>query len=74
VLERLAAWSLAAGVLWLAGALVSASLRFALWDPALAIELAGPIAGYWTPGRGTSSTMDYPVDGGCSAKSCFACA
>jgi low temperature requirement protein LtrA len=74
VLGRLAAWSLAAGVLWLAGALVSASLRFALWDPALAIELAGPIAGYWTPGRGTSSTMDYPVDGGCSAKSCFACA
>lgn len=64
VLERLAAWSLATGVLWLAGALVPASLRFALWGPALAIELAGPIAGYWTPGRGRSTTIDYPVDGG----------
>lgn len=64
VLERLAAWSLATGVLWLAGALVPASLRFALWGPALALELAGPIVGYWTPGRGTSRTMDYPVDGG----------
>ena len=35
-----------------------------LWGVALVIDLAAPIAGYWTPGRGRSSTTDYPVDGG----------
>jgi low temperature requirement protein LtrA len=62
--ERILAWSLASGVLWIVGALVPSSVRFALWGPALAIDLAAPIAGYWTPGRGRSLTSDYTIDGG----------
>jgi low temperature requirement protein LtrA len=64
VLERIAAWSVTSGALWLAGAFVTASLRFVFWGPALAAELIGPLAGYRTPGRGASGTLDYPVDGG----------
>ena len=64
VLERIVAWSLASGVLWLAGAFVPASLRLVLWGPALAIDLVAPLVGYRTPGRGASGTLDYPVDGG----------
>ncbi|MGA9859943.1 MAG: low temperature requirement protein A [Solirubrobacteraceae bacterium] len=64
VLDRITAWSLASGALWLAGAFVAPSLRLVLWAPALAIELVAPLVGYRTPGRGASTTMDYPVDGG----------
>ena len=64
VLERILAWSLASGVFWLAGGLAPASLRLWLWGVALVIDVAAPIAGYWTPGRSRSSTTDYPVDGG----------
>ncbi len=64
VLERILAWSLASGVFWLAGGVVPSSLRLPLWGIAFAVDLAAPIAGYRTPGRGRSSTMDYPVDGG----------
>jgi len=64
VLERIVAWSLVSGVLWLAGAFAPSGLRLAFWGPALAIDLAAPLVGYRTPGRGSSATTDYPVDGG----------
>ena len=62
--ERLVAWSVVSGALWIAGALAPSSLRFALWGPALAIDLLAPIAGYWLPGRGRAQTTDYPIEGG----------
>ncbi len=64
VFDRIVAWSVASGALWLAGAFGSESLRFVFWGPALTLDLLAPIVGYWTPGRGSSKTMDYPVDGG----------
>ncbi len=64
VFERIVAWSLASGALWIVGAFVPASLRFALWAPALMLDLAAPFAGYWTPGLGRSGVDDYPVEGG----------
>jgi low temperature requirement protein LtrA len=62
--ERILVWSLVSGVLWIAGALVDSSLRFALWGPALAVDLAAPLTGYWTPGLGRSLTNDYAIEGG----------
>jgi low temperature requirement protein LtrA len=62
--ERILAWSLVSGALWLAGALVASSDRLALWGPALAIDLIAPLVGYRTPGRGSSQTSDYAVEGG----------
>ena len=62
--ERIVWWSFASGVLWIAGALAPERLRFAFWAPALAVDLVAPVAGYWTPGLGRSSSDDYPVEGG----------
>jgi low temperature requirement protein LtrA len=64
VFERLVAWSAASGVLWLAGGLVDDDRRLLVWVPALALELAAPVAGYWLPGRGRTSTTDYTIEGG----------
>jgi low temperature requirement protein LtrA len=60
---RLLAWSLASGVFWIAGGLVDESARPVLWIVALAIDLAGPFAGYRTPGLGRSETSDWTIDG-----------
>jgi low temperature requirement protein LtrA len=64
VFERTVAWSCAAGVLWIVGALVSGPNRMALWGPALAVDLLAPLVGYRTPGLGRSRTDDWPVEGG----------
>jgi low temperature requirement protein LtrA len=70
VFERLLVWSVASGVLWLAGATLDGDERLALWIPALALELAAPAAGYWLPRRGRASTMDYDIEGGHFAERC----
>jgi low temperature requirement protein LtrA len=64
VFERIVLWSVASAVLWLAGALVGEAWRLALWGPALALDLAAPLLGYWTPWLGRSTTTDYAVEGG----------
>ena len=68
--ERLVVWSAAAGVLWLAGATLVGDYRLLLWIPALALELAAPVAGYWLPGRGRAATTDYDIEGGHFAERC----
>jgi low temperature requirement protein LtrA len=67
---RLLTWSVAAGVLWIAGAFLPGGSRIALWGPALAIELLGPIAMFWLPGRGRMGDAGYPVDGSHFAERC----
>ncbi|MEZ5123288.1 MAG: low temperature requirement protein A [Solirubrobacterales bacterium] len=56
-------WSVVSGALWLAGAVVDADQRLALWAPALALDLGAPAAGYWLPGRGRATTDDYDIEG-----------
>ena len=68
--ERLVVWSAAAGVLWLAGATLVGDYRLLLWMPALALELAAPVAGYWLPGRGRTATIDYDIEGGHFVERC----
>jgi low temperature requirement protein LtrA len=62
--ERIVSWSALSGVLWLAGALVASHSRLWLWGPALAVDLLAPLAGYWTPRLGRSTTNDYSIEGG----------
>jgi low temperature requirement protein LtrA len=62
VFARLVVWSAASGVLWLAGATLAGDRRLVLWIPALALELAAPVAGYWLPGRGRTATSDYDIE------------
>jgi low temperature requirement protein LtrA len=70
IFERLVVWSAASGVLWLAGGALDSDQRLALWIPALALELAAPVAGYWLPGRGRAATSDYDIEGGHFAERC----
>lgn len=49
--ERILVWLVAAGVLWIAGALLDEQARIALWLAALAIDYGGPLVLYWVPGR-----------------------
>jgi low temperature requirement protein LtrA len=70
VFERLVAWSAFTGVLWLAGAALDGDQRLLLWVPALAVDLAAPVAGYWLPGRGRAATTDYDIEAGHFAERC----
>lgn len=70
VFARVLAWSALSGTLWLAGAFVEPELRIALWAPALAIDLVAPVAGYWLPGRGRTTTREYDISGEHFAERC----
>jgi low temperature requirement protein LtrA len=48
---RILTWFVAAGALWIAGALADGPARTALWVAALAIDYAAPLATFWLPGR-----------------------
>ena len=52
VFERLLAWSLLSGALWVAGATLDADGQLIVWIAALAVDLVAPITRYWLPGRG----------------------
>ena len=64
VFELVVMWSCASGILWIAGALVPSSTRFALWGPALAVDLLAPWVGFRTPWLGRSRTEDWDIEGG----------
>jgi low temperature requirement protein LtrA len=70
VFERLLAWSILSGALWLAGAALDGDQRLILWIPALALELLAPFARYWLPGRGRGATTDWDIDAGHFAERC----
>jgi low temperature requirement protein LtrA len=64
VFERLVGWSVASGVLWLAGAALAGDRRLLLWVPAVMLDLCAPFAGYWLPRRGRAVTTDWDIEGG----------
>jgi low temperature requirement protein LtrA len=70
VFGRLVTWSVVTGALWLAGAALEPDQRLLLWVPALALDLAAPVAGYWLPGRGRAVTTDYDIEGNHFAERC----
>ena len=72
VFERILAWSLASAPLWIGGAFLRRRPAALALVPALALELAAPLVGYRTPGRGSSRTDDYTIDGGHFAERCQA--
>jgi low temperature requirement protein LtrA len=47
---RILAWFVAAGVLWIAGALADGSTRTVLWLAALALDYVAPLVTFWLPG------------------------
>ena len=63
-MARISAWFAASGVPWIAGALASPELRGWWWAAALAIDYAGPLMFFWTPGLGRSAAHDWDISGG----------
>ncbi|MBV9453727.1 MAG: low temperature requirement protein A [Rubrobacter sp.] len=69
--QRIFFWLLASGVLWVIGGLLEVEARYVLWALALAVEYAGPVVGFYTPGLGRSTTETWrTVEGGHAAERC----
>ncbi len=47
---RILIWFVAAGILWIAGALADSPTRIWLWLAALAVDYGAPLVFYWVPG------------------------
>jgi low temperature requirement protein LtrA len=67
---RITVWRAAGAACWLAGGFAPAEARLAVWGLALAIDTAAPLAGFWVPRLGRSSTADWDVEGGHLAERC----
>jgi low temperature requirement protein LtrA len=68
--QRILAWFAIPAVLWVAGGLLEGEGRYTLWVIAVVLEYTGPVAGFWTPGLGRSTTADWTVKGGHFAERC----
>ena len=68
--QRILAWCLVSGSLALAGGLVHGNARVLLWICAVAVDLLGGAAGFYTPGLGRSRTADWTIEGGHFAERC----
>ena len=68
--RRITCWLVGSALFWIAGGLWHDGMRVALWVVALAIEFAGPLAYFYVPGLGHSTTADWKVDGAHMAERC----
>jgi low temperature requirement protein LtrA len=68
--QRILSWFAMPSVLWLAGGLLEGEARWVLWLIALALEYAGPVTGFWTPGLGQSATEVWTIEGSHLAERC----
>jgi low temperature requirement protein LtrA len=68
--RRIACWHGLTSALWVAGALIGGELRAVIWTAAMAIEFTAPVAGFWTPWLGRSTTADWDVAGDHMAERC----
>ena len=68
--QRVLAWLVASGMLWLAGGLAHQEAREALWLAAVVVDLIAPAIGFFTPGLGRSQTTDWTITGGHMAERC----
>jgi low temperature requirement protein LtrA len=68
--QRIGAWLVVSGTIWITGGLAEPEHRLAWWSLALGIEIAGPWAQFWLPGFGRSSIADWDVDGSHMAERC----
>jgi low temperature requirement protein LtrA len=69
---RILAWCTLSGALAVAGGVVTGPPRYALWILAVVIDIAGGLAGFWTPLLGRSLTSDWTIEGSHFAERCQA--
>jgi low temperature requirement protein LtrA len=70
--ERILCWCCVSGALAVAGGLAAGGAREGLWLAAVGVDLAGGVAGFWTPGLGRSRTQEWDIEGGHFAERCQA--
>ncbi len=68
--QRILAWCVVSGSLAFAGGLVHGDARISFWAGAVAIDLLGGAAGFYTPGLGKSQTAEWTIEGGHFAERC----
>ena len=71
--QRILVWCCLSGALALAGGFTPGQYsRAGLWLAAVAVDVLGGIAGFWTPWFGRSSTQEWDIEGGHFAERCQA--
>jgi low temperature requirement protein LtrA len=70
--QRILAWCVLSGALAIGGGLAGGWGRPLLWVLAVAVGLAGGLAGFRTPGLGRSLTSEWTIEGGHFAERCQA--
>ncbi|HEY0808165.1 MAG TPA: low temperature requirement protein A [Pseudonocardiaceae bacterium] len=68
--ERIITWLMVSGACWLLGGFLSGTTREAVWLVAVLVDLAAPVAGFYTPGLGRSTTTDWNIAGEHLAERC----
>jgi low temperature requirement protein LtrA len=68
--QRILAWFVASGVLWLAGGLVHGVARESLWLAAVAVDTVAPAIGFPTPRLGRSTPSEWTIAGAHLAERC----
>jgi low temperature requirement protein LtrA len=58
---RILVWFVAAGALWIAGAIADDGARTVLWLAALALDYGAPLVTFWVPGREPLSPAAWEV-------------
>jgi low temperature requirement protein LtrA len=69
-MRRVLCWLMASALFWIAGGLAHDGTRVAMWIVALGIEYVGPLAFFYVPGLGRSTTADWKVDASHMAERC----
>ena len=64
VFERLFAWSVASGVLWLVGATLPGDRKLLLWIPARRARPVRPVRRLLAAAPGSGTTTDWDIEGG----------
>jgi low temperature requirement protein LtrA len=70
--ERILAWCVVSGALAVSGGIVHGVARELLWLGAVAVDVTGGLAGFYTPGLGRSTTVDWTIEGNHFAERCQA--
>jgi low temperature requirement protein LtrA len=71
--QRILSWCLLSGALAIAGGLAPAvAPRAGLWLAAVGVDVAGGLAGFYTPGLGRTATTEWDIEGGHFAERCQA--
>ena len=68
--ERILAWCAVSGLLALGGGIATGLARDMLWLGAVVVDMAGGLAGFYTPGLGRSTTADWTIEGNHFAERC----